>query len=171
MPTAVMNSEDYGFRSHRGFIPQAYDSAMVDDLKAGKFVRGGSTITMQLAKNLWLRRDKTIGRKVQELFLTMALESCLSKDEIMETYLNVVEFGPMVYGIHDGARYWFHKPPTELTPVEAFWLAGILTNPHAGRAPTPGALDRTAKLMARLASMGRDVGDIGYPIFEDKPVE
>lgn len=161
MPTAVINSEDYGFRGHAGFIPAAYYQALEADLKAGAFVRGGSTITMQLAKNLWLQRSKTLGRKIQELFLAMALESCLTKDDIMELYLNVIEFGPMVYGISEGAHYWFRKEPSELAPVEAFWLAGILTNPRKATRPTPDALARTSAFMRKLQTMGRNVGDLG----------
>ena len=169
MATAVVNFEDYWFKDHGGFTSAAYGQALIADLKAGQFLRGGSTITMQLAKNLWLRRSKTLGRKVQEMFLSTALDSCLTKDEIMETYLNVVEFGPLIYGVKQGASYWFKKTPAELTPVEAFWLASILTNPHkAGRKPTPEALERTSKVMQRFASMGRDVGDIG-PL--DDPTE
>lgn len=160
MQFAVMNYEDPGFRKHRGFIQGAYFGALSADLTTGKFLRGGSTITMQLAKNLWLRRSKTLGRKVQELFLSMALESCLSKDEIMELYLNVVEFGPRAYGIQAGAEHWFHRPPTELDPVQAFWLASILPNPHKpGLAPTPEALERASKFMKQLADLGRDIGD------------
>lgn len=169
METAVINSEDYGFRSHRGFILAAYYAALEADLKAGTFVRGGSTVTMQLAKNLWLQRSKTLGRKIQELFLTMALESCLSKDEIMEEYLNVVEFGPMVYGIKEGAHFWFHKEPEDLQSVEAFWLASILTNPHSGRHPSPEALAETSKLMAKLASMGRNIPDLPLQDLGDQP--
>jgi Transglycosylase len=170
MPTAVINSEDYMFRTHKGFVPWAYYAALEADVKAGGFIRGGSTITMQLAKNLWLRRSKTIGRKVQELFLTMGLESCLSKDEIMELYLNVVEFGPLVYGISAGSHYWFHKEPIDLENVEAFWLASILTSPNKAGKPTPEALEQTAKLMKRLQTMGRDVGELGWPIpLDDDP--
>ena len=155
MPMAVVNTEDYLFRQHAGFIPRALQDSLQADMDSGKFVRGGSTIEMQLAKNLWLDRTKTLGRKAQELFLAMALDSCLSKDEILETYLNVVEFGPAIYGIYDGARYWFKKVPSDLQPVEAFWLASILPHPEKVGPPTPAALKATEGLMRMLNKEGR----------------
>jgi hypothetical protein len=155
VPMAVVNTEDYSFRSHMGFIPQALENSLVADVEAGKFLRGGSTIEMQLAKNLWLDRTKTLGRKAEELFLAMALDSCLSKDDILETYVNVIEFGPGVYGVHDGAAYWFKKLPSELTPTEAFWLASILPHPEKAGEPTPDALRGAEALMRMLSKEGR----------------
>ena len=155
MPMAVINTEDYLFRQHGGFIPRALQDSLQADMDAGKFVRGGSTIEMQLAKNLWLDRTKTLGRKAQELFLAMALDSCLTKDEILETYLNVVEFGPGIYGIWAGSHYWFKKEPSELQPVEAFWLASILPHPETAGPPTPAALKATNGLMRMLNKEGR----------------
>ena len=172
MPTAVINNEDYYFYHHSAFVPYALYAAAEADLKRpGQFVRGGSTITMQLAKNLWLRRDKTrIGRKAQELFLAMALESCFSS-QIMELYLNVVEFGPNIYGVGKEAGFWFGTSPAALTPVQAFWLGGILTNPRKAGHPTPDALARTEKLMRKLAGMGRDVGPLARPQRRTKAVK
>jgi membrane peptidoglycan carboxypeptidase len=120
---------------------------------------------MQLAKNLWLTREKTLGRKVQEFFLSQALESCYSKDEIMELYLNVVEFGPNQYGVGNGSMYWFHKGPGELVPTEAFWLASILPRPSRTQPPTDSSLKRVEGLMKRLAEDGR------IPNFMDDVVE
>lgn len=155
MPLAVTNMEDPGFPHHRGFISQAFANSLTDNLRQGRFVRGGSTITMQLAKNLWLTREKNLGRKAQEFFLAQALESCYSKDEILELYLNVVEFGPDKYGVGAGAHHWFNRSPSDLTPTEAFWMAGILPRPTRVGPPDEAALKRTEKLMKTLAESGR----------------
>jgi hypothetical protein len=164
-PMAVVNTEDYTFRSHGGFLTGALVNSLQADVTAGKFVRGGSTIEMQLAKNLWLDRTKTLGRKAQELFLSMALDSCLTKDEILETYLNVIEYGPDVYGLEDGTRYWFSKEPSELSPVEAFWLALILPHPETAKRPSPASLKYAASLLQVLAEKGRipDLADLQPP--------
>lgn len=155
MPLAVTNMEDPGFERHRGFITRAFVNSFTDNLKQGRFLRGGSTITMQLAKNLWLNRDKTLGRKIQEFFLAQGLESCYSKDEIMELYLNVIEFGPNKYGIMSGSLHWFKKGPGELEPQEAFWLASILPKPSLTGPPTNDSLRRIKTLMKRLSEDGK----------------
>ena len=152
---AVVMMEDPGFENHRGFITQAFVNSFTDNLKQGRFLRGGSTITMQLAKNLWLTREKTLSRKVQEFFLAQGLESCYSKDEIMELYLNVVEFGPNKYGVGSGSMHWFKKGPGELAPSEAFWLASILPKPSRTGPPTDEAIEKIESMMKRLASDGR----------------
>lgn len=154
MPQAAITLEDPGFHGHHGFMPEAFENSLKADLEASKFVRGGSTITMQLAKNLWLRRNKALGRKVQEVLLSIALESCLSKDEIVETYLNVVEFGPDLYGIGPASRHYFGEPPMSLDAVQAFYLASILPAPKKAPMPTEDVLDRIKKLMVRLAANG-----------------
>jgi len=155
MPLAVENLEDPGFSHHRGFIQQAYENSLIENLKTGKCTRGGSTLTMQLAKNLYLGRDKTMLRKAQELLLAMAMEKCLSKAEIMGLYLNVVEFGPNVYGVGPGARHWFKKAPAALDLTEAFWMASILPRPRKAGPPTEAALAGIEKLMGRLAEQGK----------------
>jgi hypothetical protein len=155
MPLAAKNMEDPGFDHHRGFIPQAFANSLTDNLKEGKFFRGGSTITMQLAKNIWLTREKTLGRKVQEFFLAQALESCYSKDEILELYLNVVEFGPNKYGVASGAQHWFKKSPGELSPAEAFWMASILPRPSRTNPPDDASIKRIEGLMKKMATDGR----------------
>ena len=155
LPTAAMTMEDPGFLLHRGFIPQAFENSLIDNLKLDRFHRGGSTITMQLAKNLWLRRDKTFGRKGQEFFLAQELESCFTKDEILELYLNVVEFAPDVYGVGPAAQHYFKMSPMTLSPVQAFYLASILPRPRNALPPTEGTLKGIQKLMSRFASDGR----------------
>ncbi len=130
MEAAVMTCEDGRFRRHRGFDHEAIRNSVRENLKAGKFVRGASTISMQLAKNLYLSRNKTISRKLQELILTTYLEQALTKDQILTLYLNVIEFGPMTYGIGQGASRYFSKHAASLSLSQAMYLASILPNPH-----------------------------------------
>jgi monofunctional biosynthetic peptidoglycan transglycosylase len=129
MKRAVVASEDGNFYRHEGVDFEAMRKAIEDDLKKGKFARGGSTITQQLAKNLFLSREKTITRKLKELWLARRLDDELSKARILELYLNVVELGPMVYGIGHGARYYFGKPASALTVRECAFFAAMLPGP------------------------------------------
>ncbi len=154
VPKAFTTLEDPGFLGHRGVIPQALENSLRDNLKLGRFFRGGSTITMQLARNLWLRRHKTFERKAEEVLLSFVLESCFSKGEILELYLNVVEFGPDLYGIGPAAQHYFHKAASELEVEEAFYLASILPNPKKAIPPDSGGLQRTRGLMRALAKSG-----------------
>jgi len=175
VPMAVINLEDPGYPYHRGYISEAFHNSLIDNVAKGKFARGGSTITQQTAKNLWLRREKTIGRKVAELFLAQAMESCMSKDEIIEVYLNIIEFGPDVYGLGPGSKHWFKKYPEALDPTEAFWLASILPAPRKTAGPTAAALKGTERLMESLAKQGKipnltgDVSDIDMTGWEQTP--
>lgn len=130
METALTTTEDPGFMYHRGIIPQAIENSLRDNLKLGRFFRGGSTLTMQLAKNLWLSRTRTLGRKLQEAILTVALESSLPKDKILELYLNVVEYGPNLYGIGPASRELLHKDPLELTLTDSMYLVLRLPAPN-----------------------------------------
>ena len=133
MEAAVMTTEDGHFRIHHGFDHEAIRNSMRENLLRGSFVRGASTISMQLAKNLYLDRKKTVSRKLQELILTMYLEQALTKEQILELYLNVVEFGPMVYGIGPASWHYFRCPATELTPGQAMVLSSLLPNPKISR--------------------------------------
>jgi len=126
---AVVASEDANFYSHEGVDYEAIREAIKTDLRKGRFVRGGSTITQQLAKNLFLSREKTLIRKVKELVLARRLDDALSKSRILELYLNVVELGPMVYGIGHAAHYYFGKHPSALTVRECAFLASMLPGP------------------------------------------
>lgn len=156
---AFIALEDPGFHSHNGILPEALQNSFVANIKTGKFTRGGSTITMQLAKNLWLTRDKTITRKVEEALLTVALESCLTKEQILELYLNVIEFAPNTYGIGNASKHYFGKNVSELTQSESFYLAALLPNPKRG-VKNPG-LEYTQKLMDKLKSSGFVLDEIG----------
>ena len=129
MSAAVLTTEDGAFYKHKGFNHSAIRSSVQANLKARRFVRGASTITMQLAKNLFLARDKALSRKIEELILTDYLEQVFLKDELMELYLNVVEFGPDVYGIARASDYYFGRAPAELQLAECFFLASLLPSP------------------------------------------
>ncbi len=126
---AVMTTEDGGFYRHHGFSRGAIRSALIDNLKARRFVRGASTVSMQLAKNLFLTREKTVGRKLEEVVLTDYLEQTFTKDELMELYLNVIEFGPDLYGIGPAARDYFGRSAGELDLAESLFLSSVLPSP------------------------------------------
>ena len=126
---AVVASEDANFFSHEGVDYEAIREAIKTDLRKGKFVRGGSTITQQVAKNLFLTREKTLIRKVKEFVLARRMDDALSKSRILELYLNAVELGPMVYGIGHAAHYYFGKHPSALTVRECAFLASMLPGP------------------------------------------
>jgi hypothetical protein len=150
MPPAVISHEDGGFYDHGGFAPWAIRDALVRNLQEGRYVVGASTISMQLAKNLYLQREKTIARKVQEVILTWWLESALNKDEILELYLNVIEYGPSVYGLRYAAAYYFGREPAELSPAESSFLACMLPSPKRYHVSYErGALTRSMKSRIR----------------------
>lgn len=153
-PKAFVTMEDPGFYYHKGIHVQALENSLKMNLATGKFVRGGSTISMQLAKNLWLRRHKTVGRKAYEALLTVALESCLTKAQILELYMNVVEYGPNLYGIGPATKRYFDKPAQQLELDEAFYLASLLPNPRKALPPEAGGLERARSLMRALARSG-----------------
>ncbi len=126
---SIQSSEDFGFYRHRGFIPSEFRTALVNNLKRQKFAQGASSITMQMVKNVLLFREKTLARKLQELFLTWHVEHTLDKDRIFEIYLNVIEFGPGLFGIGPAAQYYFGKSAQDLDPVEAAFFSSILPDP------------------------------------------
>ena len=126
---AVLTTEDGAFYKHHGFNHNAIKSSVAANLKARRFVRGASTITMQLAKNLFLSREKTLSRKIEEVILTDYLEQAFRKDDMMELYLNVIEFGPDVYGVTHAAEHYFGRKPEELSLPECFFLASIMPSP------------------------------------------
>jgi hypothetical protein len=143
---AVISHEDGAFYDHGGFAPWAIRDALVRNLREGRYVVGASTISMQLAKNLYLHREKTIARKVQEVILTWWLENALTKDEILELYLNVIEYGPGVYGLRQAAAYYFGRGPNDLSPAESAFLACVLPSPERYHLSYErGALTRSMK--------------------------
>jgi monofunctional biosynthetic peptidoglycan transglycosylase len=148
----VVRSEDAKFFQHAGFDWDQMQDSFETDLEEGKYKRGGSTITMQLARNLFLWRGKSLPRKALEVYLTWRLEHTLTKKRILELYLNAVEWGPGIYGIGEASRHYFGKPPSALTLGESAMLAAILPSPlrwNPERAPQL-ALRRQQELLARL---------------------
>jgi hypothetical protein len=154
IPHAFVLLEDPGFYGHTGILAQALENSLKANLAKGEFVKGGSTITMQLAKNLWLRRHKTVGRKAYEALLTVALESCVGKAKILEWYMNVVEYGPDLYGIGAASKHYFRKPAPQLEADEAFYLAQLLPRPKQALPPKHGGLAKAHRLMQILANSG-----------------
>jgi hypothetical protein len=131
LKSAVMISEDGAFFTHRGFLLAPFKDSIVANLRAGRFVRGASTISMQLVKNLYLSRQKTIARKLEEMLITWLIEEnrLMSKERMLEVYLNIIEWGPLVYGAEEAARYYFAKEVEDLTLAEAIFLACIIPRP------------------------------------------
>ncbi len=127
---AVIKAEDIGFFSHSGFNLDSLKRALTQNLTSNGYVQGGSTISMQLVKNLYLSGERTLSRKIQEAILTYALEQELSKENIFEIYANIIEWGVDVYGIHEAASHYFSKSPAALTQEEANRLASIIPNPR-----------------------------------------
>lgn len=127
---AVIAAEDAQFFLHEGFDWEGVKDAAVKNLEAGKVTHGGSTITQQLAKNLYLSSERSFLRKAQEALITRALEHHLTKRRILEIYLNVAEWGHGIFGAEAAARHHFHKSAAELTEEEAALLAAILPSPR-----------------------------------------
>lgn len=125
---AVVVSEDAGFFVHKGIDFQELDAAVKDNIKKHR-MRGGSTIPQQLAKNLFLSREKTLLRKFREVLLSIELDATLSKERMLEIYLNIIEWAPGVSGITRAADYYFGKTPAELTPLESAYLASVIPGP------------------------------------------
>jgi len=158
---SLMTTEDNGFFRHRGFITREFRTALIKNLEAGYFKYGASSITMQMVKNVLLYREKTAARKFQELFLTWYVESTLEKERILEIYLNVIEYGPGLYGIRPAARHYFGKEPKDLNPVEAAFFSSILPNPKERYAQyCKGTLrkwteDKITRILALMVKRGR----------------
>ena len=128
--TCVVASEDDRFFTHHGFDLRELRESLKINIRKGGYVRGASTITMQLARNLFLSGEKTIQRKASEALLTLWLEGTLEKDRILELYLNVVEWGSGIRGIGGASRRYYAKRPSALTWGESAYLAVMLPNPH-----------------------------------------
>jgi membrane peptidoglycan carboxypeptidase len=139
MQVAVILTEDGGSYLKEGFNRAQIKLAFVTDLKERRFARGASTLMMQLAKNLFQTRDKTLARKLEQVILTDYIAQTFTKSEVLELYLNLVEFGPNVYGVRAAAAHYFGKGPYNLTLAESLLLASMLPSPtklhyvrHAG---------------------------------------
>jgi hypothetical protein len=133
LPQAVLQAEDPGFMQHRGFYLDAFRESIAKNFKERRFARGGSTISMQLVKNVFLSRDKTVSRKAEEALIVYLIENLglVSKERMLEVYLNVIEWGPNVYGIGEASRFYFNKKPSELTLQESLFLSSIIPRPKS----------------------------------------
>ncbi len=158
---AVLASEDAGFYAHQGFDFDEIKQSALAVAQSGRAVRGGSTITQQLAKNLYLSREKTYARKVREAQVTLGLESSVSKARLLEIYLNAIEWGPGVYGIGAAAKVYFGKDARELSAREAAFLASIIPSPVSSYARVArGELgsrraDMLEEILTRMSMQGR----------------
>ncbi|HEX6142423.1 MAG TPA: monofunctional biosynthetic peptidoglycan transglycosylase [Geminicoccaceae bacterium] len=155
LPEAVVAAEDNLFCEHGGFDLEALE-AEIEDWLGGGAVRGASTITMQTAKNLFLWPDRSLLRKAIEAWLTPQIELLWPKARIIEVYLNVVEFGPGIYGAEAAAWHHFRKPASDLAPEEAALLAAVLPNPREWSASRPGEYVRS-----RVPAIRNRVGQLG----------
>jgi hypothetical protein len=128
---AVLVAEDYSFYTHKGFYDEAFVRSWKENLKARQFIRGASTLSMQVVKNVFLGHSKLISRKLEEIMIVWLIENnrLTSKSRMMEVYLNIIEWGPNVYGITEASRYYFIKEPSALTLSECIFLAYIIPSP------------------------------------------
>jgi len=158
MTRAVVASEDSRFCSHHGFDMQAIDAALRHNQEQPGRIRGGSTISQQTAKNVFLWPQRSWVRKGAEAWFTVLIEAMWGKRRIMEVYLNTVEMGPSLYGVEAASQRYFHAPASHLDTAEAGRLAAILPSPlkwHAAR-PGPYVRRRTDRIEARSGTVARD---------------
>jgi hypothetical protein len=171
---ALLTSEDPSFYSHNGFVEESIRQSIATNFKAKSFKRGGSTISMQLVKNVYLNRQKTIARKVEEILIVWLIESqkLTSKNRMFEVYLNIIEWGRNVYGITEAANYYFAKHPSQLSLGEAIYLASIVPKPKSSlyawqsdgslKPYLRGYFNLIGRLMARRGYTEPDSSAYGY---------
>jgi len=154
---AVVTNEDGGFFGHRGFNVEAMKQAIAENLKAGAYRRGAGTITMQLARNLYTGHARTLSRKGQEIVLAWILEHLagVSKNRLLEIYLNIIEWGPGIHGADEAARFYFDRDAYDLNLDQSLFLATVITSPSRwrGRFDAHGAARRYVK--AQMHFIGR----------------
>jgi hypothetical protein len=128
---ALLTSEDPSFSTHKGFVEESIRKSIAINFKEKRFVRGGSTISMQLVKNVFLSRQKTLARKAEEILIVWLIENnrLISKNRMLEVYFNIIEMGKNIYGIGEASRYYFGKRPSELNVGEGIFLANIVPRP------------------------------------------
>ena len=151
---AVVAAEDAKFVDHEGFDWDGIQRAMEKNQKKGKIVAGGSTISQQLAKNLFLSARRTPWRKAQEAVITLMLEHTMSKRRILEIYLNLIEWGEQVFGCEAAARHYFGIGAGQLSPSESAMLAAMVPNPrfYDKHRNAPGLQRKTGIILARMSS-------------------
>jgi membrane peptidoglycan carboxypeptidase len=155
---ALLISEDAGFYGHPGLDVAEVRMAWAANVERGEVARGGSTITQQLAKNLFLTQEKTYGRKLTEAALALVLDSAVPKARLLEIYLNVIEWGPGIHGLGPAARHYFGKAPAQLTPAETAFLVCLIPSPvryhqaHAAGRVGPGMAQLMDNLLSKLVA-------------------
>jgi len=171
---AVMTAEDPSFYTNHGFVEEAFRKSLVTDFKTRKFKRGGSGISMQLVKNAFLSREKTLARKVEEILIVWMIENnqIMNKNRMLEVYLNIIEWGRGIYGISEASHYYFGKSPSELSLGESIYLASIVPYPKGGlyafqpdgtlRPGLHGYFNLIGKLMAQKGYTARDTNAYGF---------
>jgi hypothetical protein len=174
LKNALLTAEDPSFYSHNGFVEESFRNSIITNFKEKAFKRGGSTISMQLVKNVYLSRQKTMARKVEEMLIVWIIENSRlsSKQRMFEVYLNLIEWGRNVYGIGEAARYYFGKHPSQLDIGEGIFLASIVPRPKGGlyRFEGDGSLRQSLRgyfrliggLMARRGMTAPDSSAYGF---------
>lgn len=180
--SAIILSEDSSFYEHEGVDTEALEKVLEEAWKKRKLTRGASTIPMQLIKNLYFSNDRSVLRKIFEIPMSWAMSQWVSKNRILELYLNAIEYGEGVYGIGPAARYYFKKHPSDLGPKEAAFLAMLLPNPKKysvsfrRKTLTPFARKQIRLILWKLRAVGRISAEdflavIDTPLsFEHRPV-
>lgn len=155
---AVMTAEDPSFLTNRGFVQESLRKSIAEDFKEKRFKRGGSTISMQLVKNAFLSRQKTLTRKFEEILIVWLIQNgqIMTKDRMLEVYFNIIEWGKNVYGIGEASRYYFDKAPSQLNLGESIYLASIVPNPKNGLY----AFEPDGSLRYRLHGYFRLIGNL-----------
>jgi penicillin-binding protein 1A len=172
---ALLLSEDAGFFGHPGVDVAEIQVAWAENEERGESARGASTITQQLVKNLFLNKDRSYGRKLTEAALALVLDGALPKQRILEIYLNVIEWGPGLYGLGPAAGHYFGKAPFALTPKEMAFLICLIPSPvryhqaHLAGHPGPGMELLMANLLAKLHSVAA-LGDAEYDDAMEEPL-
>ncbi|RKR81166.1 transglycosylase [Mucilaginibacter gracilis] len=161
---AVMTAEDPTFFKHNGFVEEALRKSIAVDFKMKKFKRGGSTISMQLVKNAFLSRQKTMVRKIEETLIVWMIENThiISKQRMLEVYFNIIEWARNVYGIGEASRYYFGKTPAELNLGESIYLASIVPKPKSGLYYFEPDGELRSSLQGYFNSLGNMMSIAGY---------
>lgn len=173
---AVISTEDSGFFAHSGFAEESLREAVLENLREGEG-RGGSTITQQLAKNLFLSGERTFARKLKEALISWRLESDLPKERILEIYLNLAEWGPGIYGARQATDHYFARTPRVLGPQEAAFMASLLPSPlryhryyHRGRGLTENRFSMVQDILGSMHRMGR-LNAVDYHLARGEEIE
>ena len=171
---ALLTAEDPSFFTHKGFVLESFRKSIITNLQEKAFKRGGSTISMQLVKNVYLSRQKTVARKIEEILIVWIIENTrlASKERMFEVYLNLIEWGNNVYGIGEASRFYFNKHPSDLDIGESIFLASIVPRPKKGlyffegdgslRTGLRGYFKLIGNLMAKRGYTSRDTNAYGF---------